>query len=65
MVVDQKQVPKESQKTEDTQTPEPKDLKAKGEEIKGDLDDIMDEIEDVLEENAEQLVKDYVQKGGQ
>ncbi|HEX2155167.1 MAG TPA: ubiquitin-like protein Pup [Acidimicrobiia bacterium] len=29
------------------------------------LDDLLDEIDSVLEENAEEFVKNYVQKGGQ
>jgi ubiquitin-like protein Pup len=36
-----------------------------GERIKADLDDILDEIDGVLEENAEEFVKNYVQKGGE
>jgi prokaryotic ubiquitin-like protein Pup len=36
-----------------------------GKKIKEDLDKLMDEIDDVLEENAEEFVKNYVQKGGQ
>jgi len=30
-----------------------------------DMDKLMDEIDDVLEKNAEEFVKNYVQKGGQ
>ena len=30
-----------------------------------DIDDLLDEIDTVLEENAEEFVKNYVQKGGQ
>lgn len=37
----------------------------KGKKIKEDLDNLMDKIDDVLEENAEEFVKNYVQKGGQ
>ena len=33
--------------------------------IKDELDDLLDEIDDVLETNAEEFVKNYVQKGGQ
>ena len=29
------------------------------------LDDLLDEIDSVLEENAEEFVKNYVQKGGE
>lgn len=37
----------------------------RGEELKAELDDLLDEIDEVLEENAEEFVKNYVQKGGQ
>jgi ubiquitin-like protein Pup len=37
----------------------------KGKELAEDLDKLMDEIDDVLEKNAEEFVKNYVQKGGQ
>lgn len=37
----------------------------KGEELKGELDDLLDEIDEVLESNAEDFVKSYVQKGGE
>lgn len=37
----------------------------KGKKIKEDLDRLLDEIDDVLEKNAEEFVKNYIQKGGQ
>ncbi len=37
----------------------------KAEALKAEMDDILDAIDDVLEENAEEMVKNYVQKGGQ
>jgi ubiquitin-like protein Pup len=33
--------------------------------LKNDLDDLLDEIDEVLEDNAEEFVKNYVQKGGE
>lgn len=36
-----------------------------GEEIADKIDDLLDEIDSVLEENAEEFIKNYVQKGGQ
>jgi prokaryotic ubiquitin-like protein Pup len=36
-----------------------------GEELTNRIDDLLDEIDSVLEENAEEFVKNYVQKGGQ
>lgn len=38
---------------------------SKGDQLKADLDDLLDEIDEVLEENAEEFVRNYVQKGGQ
>ena len=38
---------------------------ATGEELKAELDDLLDEIDGVLETNAEEFVKNYVQKGGE
>ncbi|HSF84577.1 MAG TPA: ubiquitin-like protein Pup [Acidimicrobiia bacterium] len=36
-----------------------------GEEITERIDDLLEEIDSVLEENAEEFVKNYVQKGGE
>ena len=38
---------------------------ATGEKLKAELDDLLDEIDEVLEDNAEEFVRNYVQKGGQ
>jgi ubiquitin-like protein Pup len=37
----------------------------KGEKLISELDDLLDEIDEVLESNADEFVKNYVQKGGQ
>jgi prokaryotic ubiquitin-like protein Pup len=37
----------------------------RGEKLKADIDDLLDEIDEVLEENAEEFVRNYVQKGGE
>ncbi len=37
----------------------------RGEKLKAELDDLLDEIDEVLEDNAEEFVRNYVQKGGQ
>ena len=39
--------------------------RAMGGELTERIDDLLDEIDSVLEENAEEFVKNYVQKGGQ
>jgi ubiquitin-like protein Pup len=37
----------------------------RGEELKAEMDDLLDEIDEVLETNAEEFVKNYIQKGGE
>jgi ubiquitin-like protein Pup len=34
-------------------------------DVVDDVDELLEEIDDVLEENAEEFVRNYVQKGGQ
>ena len=38
---------------------------ATGEKLKAELDDLLDEIDEVLGDNAEEFVRNYVQKGGE
>jgi prokaryotic ubiquitin-like protein Pup len=33
--------------------------------LKKNIDDILGDIDDILEENAEEFVKEYVQRGGE
>lgn len=40
-------------------------LAEKGEELKEEMDELLDEIDSVLEENAEEFVKNYIQRGGE
>jgi ubiquitin-like protein Pup len=42
-----------------------KKIAKKGEDLKEEMDDLLDEIDAVLEENAEEFVKNYVQRGGE
>ena len=37
----------------------------RGKELKEEMDALVDEIDEVLEENAEEFVKNYVQRGGE
>ena len=37
----------------------------RGERLKAEIDDLLDEIDEVLENNAEEFVRNYVQKGGE
>lgn len=41
------------------------DLEERQEKLAEDVDAMLDEIDSVLEENAEEFVKQYVQKGGE
>jgi len=43
----------------------PQKLSKKGEKLKEEMDALVDEIDEVLEENAEEFVKNYVQRGGE
>ena len=54
-----------SDRTEPEIVEEPAPASERGEKIKADLDDLLDEIDEVLEDNAEEFVRNYVQKGGQ
>ncbi len=51
------------QREEEKKTPT--SIREKGESLKEDLDKLIDEIDEVLEENAEEFVKNYVQRGGE
>lgn len=62
---DQKQKTKTSSEKEAPAEVKPKNLKAKGEEIKEELTDLSDAIDDILQENAEEFVTAYVQRGGE
>ena len=42
-----------------------KKIAKKGKDLKEEMDNLVDEIDEVLEENAEEFVKNYVQRGGQ
>ena len=62
---DQKQVRTTDAPQETTETRPASNIKERGETLKEDLDRIIDEIDEVLEENAEEFVKNYVQRGGE
>jgi len=42
-----------------------KKIAKKGEDLKDEMDALVEDIDAVLEENAEEFVKNYVQRGGQ
>ncbi len=53
------------ERTEETVAEEAPATSERGEKLKAELDDLLDEIDEVLEDNAEEFVRNYVQKGGQ
>ena len=55
---------KKDPQAKDEVKPNPKVLET-GQKLKEDIDKLVDEIDNVLEENAEEFVKNYVQKGGE
>ena len=41
------------------------ELQEKGKKLTDDLESLIDQIDEVLEENAEEFVRNYIQRGGQ
>ena len=65
-MTEQEHLPKPSaEKSDDTSPIELVANSAKNEQLKNDLDSLLDEIDEVLEDNAEEFVRNYVQKGGE
>jgi ubiquitin-like protein Pup len=54
-----------SRRADDAEDVEEVSSGGQAEELTDRIDDILDEIDTVLEENAEEFVKNYVQKGGE
>ena len=61
----QQQVRRPSETATQTAGASAGNLTEKGEKLKEEMDALIDEIDEVLEENAEEFVKNYVQRGGQ
>ncbi len=59
----------QKRRTTESRTPESVEQEAapsvRAEDLKNEMDDLLDEIDSVLEENAEEFVRNYVQKGGE
>ena len=62
---DQKQTRRSDAPQETSEARPASNIKERGETLKEDLDRIIDEIDEVLEENAEEFLKNYVQRGGE
>ena len=61
----QKKVPKKGGEDEGEKGEAGQKLAKKGKELKEEMDALVEEIDEVLEENAEEFVKNYVQRGGE
>ena len=48
-----------------TPTPDTQSVQRKGDRIKEDAESLVDEIDEVLEENAETIIKNFRQRGGE
>jgi ubiquitin-like protein Pup len=57
----------QAKRSKETERPEVDEdaATARNEDADRKLDDLLDEIDQVLEENAEEFVKNYIQKGGE
>lgn len=53
------------EKKDEPKSADAKDLSTKGENLTSEMDDLLEEIDNVLEKNAQQFIKNYVQRGGQ
>jgi len=62
---EQEQVRKQRPERRTDESVSPEVDATRGDQIKADLDDLLDEIDEVLEDNAEEFVRNYVQKGGE
>ncbi len=58
----QRQAPRRETTEVEEEAPQTTD---RGEKLKAEIDDLLDEIDEVLEDNAEEFVRNYVQKGGE
>jgi len=63
-MTDRERATRKETDTQDTEAAQ-ESASTRGEEVTDKIDDLLDEIDSVLEENAEEFVKNYVQKGGE
>jgi ubiquitin-like protein Pup len=64
-MAEQERIQKQRTERDSDTTPDVNVDATKGDQLKAELDDLLDEIDEVLEENAEEFVRNYVQKGGE
>jgi ubiquitin-like protein Pup len=61
----QQQARRTAETQSEANTTDAENLTETGEKLKDEMDALIDEIDEVLEENAEEFVKNYVQRGGE
>jgi ubiquitin-like protein Pup len=61
----QKSTSRRTEEVEEIEEVATSDVQERHEALTDDVDDILDEIDSVLESNAEDFVRQYVQKGGE
>jgi ubiquitin-like protein Pup len=61
----QKNTTRRTEEVEEIEDVASSDVQERHDALTDDVDDILDEIDSVLESNAEDFVRQYVQKGGQ
>jgi ubiquitin-like protein Pup len=61
----QQQARRSSESQTESNATDAANLTDQGEKLQDDMDALIDEIDEVLEENAEEFVKNYVQRGGE
>jgi ubiquitin-like protein Pup len=64
-MAEREQIRKPSTEKADVEVDDAPVASEKGDQLKAELDDLLDEIDEVLETNAEDFVRNFVQKGGQ
>ncbi|MGH3097542.1 MAG: ubiquitin-like protein Pup [Streptosporangiales bacterium] len=61
----QKRTDRQHEEVEEAEVETGSDVQERQEKLTEDVDAILDDIDEVLEENAEEFVRQYVQKGGE
>ena len=61
----QRRANRQKEETEEVETESASDVQERHEKLTEDVDAILEDIDEVLEENAEEFVRQYVQKGGE
>jgi ubiquitin-like protein Pup len=61
----QQRASRRSEEVDEVEATSTDEVQERHEKLSEDVDSLLDEIDDVLEENAEDFVRQFVQKGGE